>query len=177
MRQLQGSVRWYEGIPTRLQSNRDMWWLVKVYNGSDCNRFRNTADSPRERMAHMRVPGSAGHKPGSADDKPGSTLNDSRAVWENNSLIPNNAGASGYHIYYIIFNHFQHSWIQFVFSSRYQYCYPSTHGISGQAALGACKLFQIHLIFNVQWFLRYTPRPPLNKCRDALGDCYRAYVE
>jgi len=56
----------------------------------------------------------------------------------------NAAGAPGNHSYYLLFNDFQNLCIQFVFSSMYL-CYLSTHGISGLAARGDCKQFEVRL--------------------------------
>jgi len=50
---------------------------------------------------------------------------------KNNVFFGNAAGAPGNHSYYLLFNDFWNSCIQFVFSAMYQYSYPSTHGISG----------------------------------------------
>jgi len=69
------------------------------------------------------------------------------------------AGAPGNHSYYPSFNDFENSCIQFVFSSNYLYCYPSTQGISGLAAGGAWEEFKVHLKMTIEWTQRYTPRP------------------
>jgi hypothetical protein len=52
----------------------------------------------------LEAPGSAGDKPGSAGDMSGSASNDSTAVWENNIIFGNAAGAPGNHSYYLSFN-------------------------------------------------------------------------
>jgi len=53
---------------------------------------------------------------------------------KNNLFFGNAAGAPGNHSFYISFNKFENSCIQFVFSSMCLYTYPSTHGISGLGA-------------------------------------------
>jgi len=75
--------------------------------------------------------------PGSASNKPRSPSNPSEAVWENEIFFGNGAGAPRNHSYYLSFNDFYNSCIQFVFSSLSLYSYPSTHSISGLAAGGA----------------------------------------
>jgi len=52
----------------------------------------------------------------------------------NDILFGNTAGAPGNHCYYLSFNNFYNSCIQFVFLSQYLYSYQSTHGIYGLAA-------------------------------------------
>jgi len=76
-----------------------------------------------------------------------------------NMFFGNAAGASGYHSYYLSFNDFSNSCIQFVFSSIYLYSYPSTHSISRLAAGSAWEQFKVHLEITIQWTQRYTPRP------------------
>jgi len=49
---------------------------------------------------------------------------------KNDIFFGNAAGTSGNHSYYLSFNDFKNSCIQFVFSSMYLYSDPSTHGIS-----------------------------------------------
>jgi len=49
-------------------------------------------------------PGRADHKPESAGNQPGSTSNHSRAVWEEQHLLGNSAGAPGNYSYYLSFN-------------------------------------------------------------------------
>jgi len=61
----------------------------------------------------------------------------------------NAAGAPGNHSYYLSFNDFQNLCIQFVFSSMYL-CYLSTHGISGLAARGDCKQFEVRLKMTIE---------------------------
>jgi len=46
----------------------------------------------------------------------------------------NVAGAPGNNSYYLSFNDYENSCIQFAFSSMYLYSYPTTNGISGLAA-------------------------------------------
>jgi len=61
---------------------------------------------------------------------------------KNDIFYGNAAGAPGNHSYYLLFNDFQNSCIQFVFSSMYLYSYPSTHGMSGLAAGGVSEPIQ-----------------------------------
>jgi len=49
------------------------------------------------------------------------------------------------HSYYLSFNDFQNLCIQFVFSSMHLYSYLSTQCISGLAAHGDCKQFEVRL--------------------------------
>jgi len=65
MRQFQESIRPKVGIPSGLGSNYDLWYLVQVYNGSDCDKFENTSEHGREYRVHLGATGSADHKSGS----------------------------------------------------------------------------------------------------------------
>jgi hypothetical protein len=64
---------------------------------------------------------------------------------ENNIFFGNGADASGYNSYYLLFNNFQSSCIQFVFTCKYLYCCPSTHCISGLAAGSYWGQFEVCL--------------------------------
>jgi len=51
------------------------------------------------------------------------------------TIIGNPASASGYHSYYILFDFFDNSCVQFVFYSMYVYSYSSIHCRSGLATV------------------------------------------
>jgi len=61
------------------------------------------------------------------------------------------AGGPGYHSYYLLFNNFQNSCIQFVFSSMYLYSYPSIHGMSGLAEGGAWDQLRVRQKMTIDW--------------------------
>jgi len=145
---------------------RDYW--------TDAVVFRCTWEHPGVPSTSQETPGSASwkpesadHKPGSAYLKPGSTLNDCRAVWEN--IFGNAPGAPWHRSYYLLFNGCYNWYIQFIFSAMYLYSYPTTHGMSGQAAGGACEQVEAHLKMTIEWTQKYTQRLWSSKFGDALG--------
>jgi len=96
-----------------------------------------------------------------------------------NIFLGNAAGAPGSHSYYLWFNDFQNSCIQFIFSSRYLWIYITTilHSISGLAAGSAWEQFEIRLKMTMKCSQRYTPRLWSSKFGDALGGHERANLE
>jgi hypothetical protein len=69
-------------------------------------------------------------EPATSLEAPRITVKQSRK----NNIFGYIAGAPRNHSYYVSFNNFQNSCIQFVFSDMYLYSYPSTHSVSGLAA-------------------------------------------
>ena len=163
---------------------------------------RSSRESFGRTWNHRGGSESPGDKPGSADDKSGSpgnksgcTSNHSTAVWENNIIFGNAAGVPGNHSYYLSFNNFYNSCIQFVFSSINLCIYIATHLHTVyidwlQAVLerdsrwawkwGPSKLsdtlwghdrarLQIDLEAVIEWVWRCTWRPWLSNFGDALG--------
>jgi len=39
----------------RYRSNWNLWWLIKEYNGSDCDKFGSTSERQRELWVHLWV--------------------------------------------------------------------------------------------------------------------------
>jgi len=120
--------------------------------------------------------GGAWHPPGRDDDKPRtagtsswSTLTDSGGVWTNKIFFVNAAGAPGDFSYYLWFYNCWNSRIQFVFSSMYLDCYPSTDGISGLAAAGGWEPFNVRWTMTIERPPRYTPWPWSNEYGDEHG--------
>jgi hypothetical protein len=62
-----------------------------------------------------------------------------------NIFFGNAADAPANHSYYLLFNDLSNSWIEFVFSSMYFLCNPSTHSISGLAAGDAWEQLKVRL--------------------------------
>ena len=69
------------------------------------------------------------------------------------------------------------SMYQCIYVCMYLYSYPSTHGISGLAAGGACEQFEVCLTITIKWTQRYTPRPWSSDCADALGSPDRLNIQ
>jgi len=70
-----------------------------------------------------------------------------------NLLFWNAAGAPGNHSYYLLFNNFQNSCMQFIFSSVYLFidiANKSTRGITGLAADGARERFEVRLKITIE---------------------------
>jgi len=57
-----------------------------------------------------------------------------------------------------------------IYVSMYLYSYPSTHGISGLAAGGACEQFKVRLKITLEWTHWSTPRPWSSQFGDAIAD-------
>jgi len=62
-------IRPQGGIPAGLWSTWDLWWLVQLYNGRDCDKFGNTSEHRRELYTHLGVLDRANQKPENADDQ------------------------------------------------------------------------------------------------------------
>jgi len=94
---LDASISWeyqtQQGIPAGLRSNWDLWWLVLVYHGTDCDQFENTLECRRELWVHLGAPWCAGDKSGSTDDQSGSADAKSRSA-DNESGSANDKSGS-----------------------------------------------------------------------------------
>jgi len=110
------------------------------------------------------------------NDKPGITANYSRAVCTNNVFFGNPAAASGTESYNWLFDDFQKSYIQFVFSSMHLciyvythlYSYPSTLGISELAAYCGLEQFEMWLKVTIMLTQRFIWMPWLSQIWDEL---------
>jgi len=146
---------------------------------------RNTRDKPgymdNNPGCAKDMLGRAEDKIRSAGDQPGSILNHCRVVGKI-LFFWNSAHVTGNYSYYLSFNNFQYSRIQFGFSSMYQYSYPSVNGISGKAAVGCLRAIrgapedenhmnsEIHSKAIIERVWRSPWTPWSGNFRDALGD-------
>jgi len=152
MHQFQKCIRPLEGIPAGLHSN----W----------ERRRQASERWHQAREHLGALATNLGVPGTTLGAPQITV---ELSGKNNIIFGNTAGAPGNHCYSLLFNDFENSCIQFVFSSMYLYRDLSTHGISGLPAGGAWRQFKMRLKMTIQWTLRYTLKPWSSKFGDTLG--------
>jgi len=99
----------------------------------------NTSEHRRELSVHLRTLAACLGVPTTSLGAPVTCLGALQITVEQsgkNIICGNTAGAPRNHSYYLLFNNFSNSCIQFVFSSKYLYSDPSTQGISGLGAGG-----------------------------------------
>jgi len=108
---------------------------------------------------------------------PWSTSDHCKTVSENYIFFGNIAGVLVNHSYYLSFNNFQNSCIQFLFSSIYLYTYLSTQSISELVADSIWERFEECLKMMIEWAWRYTRRPWSSEFGDAFWGVNGGYLE